>query len=153
MHGSIDLPHADGRTPWIDQLRTYAEHTYAVYRAHAFVLPIIAGGVLTGPHTLDVVERGLAILGHAGFSRDDAVAAQSALAALILGFVRPSPSADARDEAWTQGGRLEDVDAARYPSVVAAADELHATDDDARFGFALDVFLAGLAARAPGAAP
>ena len=150
VHAAIELPAASAGTPWLDQLRTYAERTHAVYRTHAFVLPIITGGVLTGPHTLDVVECGLAILTRAGFSTADAVAAQSALAALILGFLRPTAGAEARDEAWTHGHRLEDAGAERYPTVVAAAGDLHADDDDGRFRFALDVFLAGLAERAAG---
>jgi hypothetical protein len=112
------------------------------------VLPIITRGVLTGPRTLDVVECGLAILERAGFARVDAVATQSALAALILGFVRPATSDDSR-EAWTRGHRLDELDAARWPAIVAAAAELHDIDDDARFRFALDVFLAGLVAHAP----
>ena len=155
VHGTIDLPPADTTTPWVEQLRTYAEHTYAVYRAHTFVLPILAGGVLSGPRTLDVVERGLAVLGRVGFSHADAVATQSALAALILGFLPRTPGDDTRDTAWTHGGRLEDVDPERYPAVVAAAAELHAPDDVTRFRYALDVFLTGLAERAPtgGAVP
>jgi AcrR family transcriptional regulator len=151
VHRGIELPPDAPTASWVEQLRTYAEHTYAVYREHAFVLPIITAGVLTGPHTLDVVECGLAILTRAGFSRADAVAAQSALAALILGFLPPTPGGAAREEAWTHGHRLDEADAHRYPTVVAAAAELHDPDHDARFRFALAVFLAGLAA--PASAP
>lgn len=152
VHRGITLPADDAGAPWDERLRAYAEQTYAVYRAHTFVLPMIVGGVLTGPHTLDVVECGLAILASAGFSHDDAVAAQAALAALILGFLPRTPGDAPRDEVWTQGHRLEEADATRYPTVVAAAPMLHDADDVARFRFALDVFLAGLAARAPGSA-
>ena len=151
VHGRIELPSPDAATPWVEQLRVYADRSYDTYRAHAFVLPIITRGVLTGPRTLDVVERGLAILEHAGFARVDAVAAQSALAALILGFVRPAGADDGRDN-WTQGHRLDELDAERWPAIVAAAGELHDVNDAARFRYALDVFLAGLAglaARAP----
>jgi hypothetical protein len=118
------------------------------------VVPIIAGGVLTGPHTLDVVEGGLAILEVGGLSAADAVAAQSALAALILGFQRTGPRASGRDTApedtWTGGHRLDAVDAERYPMVVARADDLHTADAREQFAFALDVFLAGLDAHARG---
>ena len=148
VHGTIELPSPDPATPWVDQLRIYAERSYEAYRAHAFVLPIITRGVLTGPRTLDVVECGLSILEHAGFARVDAVASQSALAALILGSVRPAGYDDGRDN-WTQGHRLDELDATRWPAIVDAAGDLHDVDDDARFRYALDVFLAGLATRAP----
>ena len=147
VHGRIELPTPDLGAPWVEQLREYAERSFDTYRAHAFVLPIITRGVLTGPRTLDVVECGLVILGHAGFTRADAVAAQSALAALILGFVRPA-GAEAGRDSWTQGHRLDELDADRWPAIVGAAGELHDVDDAARFRYALDVFLTGLAVRA-----
>jgi AcrR family transcriptional regulator len=150
IHGKIDLPTNDPDASWIDQLRVYSENSYAVYAAHPFVLPVVFGGVLAGPNTCDLVESALAILQRAGFSNDEAVAAQSALAALILGFLQPAPHGPPRDEVvWTAGHRLEELDPAQFPATVAMAEELQTRDPDARFRFALDAFLSGLAAHAP----
>jgi AcrR family transcriptional regulator len=150
IHGRIELPNDDPAVAWVEQLRTYAENSYAVYSQYAFVFPIVFRGVLAGPNTCDLVECALRILRRGGFSDDEAVAAHSALGALVLGFVRhvadPAPGDDV---VWTAGHRLEELDRARYPATVAMAAELQAHDPDRRFGFALDAFLGGLAARAP----
>ena len=92
----------------------------------------------------------LAILRRGGLTNDEAVAAHSALGALILGFLRPGPTASPDDDViWTAGHRLEELDPAQFPATVAMAGELQSPDPDARFRFALDVFLSGLAAGAP----
>lgn len=151
IHGRIELPEDDPAVPWVEQLRAYAENSYTVYSEHAFVFPVVFGGVLAGPNTCDLVECALRILRRGGFTNDEAVAAHSALGALVLSSVRQgSESAPRDDVVWTAGHRLEELDAERYPATVSMAAELQAHDPDRRFGFALDAFLAGLAARAPG---
>lgn len=149
IHGRIAKPADDPRVAWADQLRVYAENSYVVYSTHAFVLPVVFGGVLAGPNTCDLVECALQILRRAGFANDDAVAAYSALVALVLGFVRPDSESDARDDVvWTGGHRLEELDPSRFPATVAMAAELQTRQPDPRFRFALEAFLSGLEARA-----
>jgi len=150
IHGRIRLPDDDPALPWVEQLRAYAENSYAVYSEHAFVFPIVFRGVLAGPNTCDLVECALGIMRRGGFTNDEAVAAYSALGALVLSFVRHGFESMRRDEVvWTAGHGLEELDAERYPTTVAMAAELQASDPDRRFRFALDAFLAGLATRAP----
>ncbi|HXY91192.1 MAG TPA: TetR/AcrR family transcriptional regulator [Acidimicrobiia bacterium] len=141
IHGRIELPADDPDVPWTEQLRVYAENSYAVYAEHSFVLPIVFVGVLTGPHTCDLVECGLRILRRGGLTHEQTVAAHAALAALILGFVRSGPRGDI---VWTGGHRLEELHPDRYPVTIALAAELQTADPDGRFRFALDRFLAGL---------
>jgi AcrR family transcriptional regulator len=150
IHGRIELPDDDPNVSWVDQLRTYAQRCYAVYSEYAFVFPVVFRGVLAGPNTCDLVECALRILRRGGFSNDEAVAAHSALGALVLSFVRHGGEPSPNDEVvWTAGHRLEELDPQRYPATVAMAAELQTRDPDRRFRFALDAFLAGLAARAP----
>jgi AcrR family transcriptional regulator len=150
IHGRIELPDDDPTVPWTEQLRVYSENSYAVYAQHAFVFPVVFRGVLAGPNTCDLVECALRILRRGGFTNDEAVAAYAALGALVLSSVRRGTEPDPRhDVVWTAGHRLEELDPDRYPATVAMAAELQAPDADERFRFALDAFLAGLAARAP----
>jgi AcrR family transcriptional regulator len=130
---------------WRDQVRLLAERSYAVLHRYRALLPVFTAGVASGPNTVRVLERWMAILLGAGFDPDRAVRVHGAILAQILGCVPRDPDVQAaRDRRWTGGHALEDLPPDRYPALGRAARALRQAKPEERFQFGLDLLMRGL---------
>jgi AcrR family transcriptional regulator len=106
------------------------------------------------PHEERLTDLMLGALRRIGLGDEGAVAAYHALVALTVGgtaidapVAQLAPSErEALYERWRAD--YHGLDAARYPDLAAVADLLYRGPADARFAHALELMLAGLAARA-----
>jgi AcrR family transcriptional regulator len=153
LHGSVlvDLP--DG--PWEVVVR---EICLRLRRAH-LDRPALAAHVRTGPPLHDnefaLTEVVLRHLVDAGFPARDAALAYHALIELTVGSAAldaPMAALDADERVARYGAwrrTYAALDESVYPTSVAVASHLYDGSADARFAFALDTLLTGLATRAP----
>ncbi|MFJ8668834.1 TetR/AcrR family transcriptional regulator [Streptomyces sp. NPDC093600] len=140
---------------WRETLRTLFIRNRKVYLAHPRAAVLATVRITRRPAEMRVIETILAALADAGFPPDQAVRHYRALVDFVLGwscmdatYSTLDPRArDADESAWT--GAYAAVPAATHPHIAAAAPYLASVEDDANFGFALDLMLDAIAARAP----
>ncbi|BCJ32988.1 TetR family transcriptional regulator [Actinocatenispora thailandica] len=123
---------------------------------------LIAGRFTTGPNGLRNIEALLAVLRAAGLPDRDAAFTAYAWVTALFGFVAAEQNrlsaevaAGTAPREYLDGlaGRLRAMPPERYPNVVALAGDLTAPDLAARFDFAMDRFLAGIAVLVPADPP
>ncbi|MFI9650757.1 TetR/AcrR family transcriptional regulator [Streptomyces sp. NPDC052040] len=142
----VDITGVD-ELPWSDALR----HLAHAFRSTALEFPKSAPLVLTrrmnAPAALPVVEAALAALHRAGLEPPRAVHVLRGFIAYLIGTlsreVGTAPSyAEVIPEVITT--RSEELAAAGYPSVAAAADELSVCDHEAEMRFGLELLIEGV---------
>ena len=156
----IPVPTGNG---WQDLLRRHMHTTRDVFARHRDVARLSFGTVPTGEHFVDIAEALLAGLLAGG------VPAQVAAWAMDVGALYVAADAF---EGYLQGQMFDDgsgrppeevgmefyagfADAmralppSRYPAITGHVDELVSGDGDDRFGFGVDMFIAGIAAQIP----
>ncbi|MFD6166863.1 TetR/AcrR family transcriptional regulator C-terminal domain-containing protein [Oerskovia sp. NPDC060287] len=111
-------------SPWQDCVRESATNLREMLLSHRDGARVFGGTFVTDESLRGAVEVPMGILTTAGFGPDDAARAWGTLLAFVLGFVAEEQAVDRRE-----------LD----PSQTAAFEE--------RFGFGVDVIVAGLAAR------
>lgn len=153
----IDLPDL-AELSWADAIRAWAHATYDAYRRHNDIARLSFADIPTGPRTLALFEALLRALLDGGIPPQVAAWSVDRLALFV--------AADAY-EGWVFGQRFQGHDAAAqrraagwfdevhayfctlpresFPTIVEHADVLFAGDGEARFGFGLEMFVAGLA--------
>lgn len=156
--GEIDAD-VDPAADWPAQLRSLMESLVRVLRAHRSASQILAGSEkMNNDAALRVTETTLEVLHRAGF--DPEYASEIARNALWTGFMLVM-STPGYDTACTEAElaemqrrnkvRLAMLPPARYPRLVAAAGPMTACgadDQEFHFQFGIDLFLAGVEAKA-----
>ena len=117
------------------------------------------GRIPLGPHALRYADRVLGILRAGGVPDELAVAGQQLLISVVIGFAidetgeggRPPADQPPAEEAGTMArDYVASLPADRFPHLVQLADRFADDDADQRFEPPLDLFVDGLAQRAPG---
>lgn len=158
----VELPEPD-RDDWQTPLKQMLRAMRAILSSHRDIAYVTMGRIPTGPNALRVAERLLLILRTGGVPDRVASYAVDTLA-LFVGAVSYEESIQTRhmgptvEDALAYVEQVHDYFAAlpadRFPSLVAMARDLTAFEEepDARFEFALDVNVQGIAAMAARAA-
>lgn len=155
-------PGEAGKASWQEDLRggslRYFQHLMSKRDAGR----LRAGRLVTGPHTLRWMERGLSVFRRAGLAPLEVAFASHAVHVYIQGFVifasSPLSAAEASGvsaDAARAAARsvFADLPAETYPNVRALAGPLTEGRGEERFLFGLDCLIAGIAARAGGGGP
>jgi len=143
----IDVP-SDG-ADWKQAMRRRAVSARAVFARHRWAAGLIDSRESSGPNGLCYADRVLHTLLRAGFSPRIAAHAFFALDSYIHGFeqqhsdLSPGDDADTGEQARET---LESIPPGAYPSLACVAAEYaeRPFDEDAAFGFGLDLILDGL---------
>ncbi len=147
LHAKVKLPATDDSRPWTDKLRALATSSRKVYARYPGAVALIQeSGIVTGPATLRMVDRYLALFLEAGFRPRDAIQAFGTMSNAVLVGLEPQP---AQEVTWPAGEGLQELSPDAFPGITATAhlfDEWNPPD----FAFTLDVVIDGLAAKAAG---
>ena len=152
----VALPPPDP-SHWQEQLKQFGRESLRVMRGHRDIARITLGRIPMGPNVLRLIEWILDLLRAAGIPDRTAAYAGDLLALYGGAFafeeslgLSPLGEGVAPEQAT---GMLRDYFAAlppaRFPNVVALAEQLVTGDADERFEFGLDVLVRGLAAQIP----
>lgn len=119
-----DLLPTKRKRSWQDWLRSFFHRFRESIRRHPNVAPLIGAQMVSNPSfDLDLIERILMELSHAGFSGLRLAGAYNAVIAAAVGFATqefaPNPTVDVVIWQKTMQRRLRDVRAADYPNVAA----------------------------------
>jgi AcrR family transcriptional regulator len=151
-----EIPDADP-DHWRQQLKDVARAMRSGILRHRDIVLISIGRIPLGPNALRFSDRTLAIL-RAGQVPDQlAVLAHHLLIAAVNGFTLdesdgPAPPANQPppEQAAAQSrDYLAALPAERFPNLVPVAEHFAISDADQRFNLLLDLFVDGLAQRAP----
>jgi AcrR family transcriptional regulator len=139
---------------WAEQLKEIAHDMRAVIHRHRDIVRISIGRIPMGPNALEYSERVLAVLRAGGVPDDLAVLGHHLLFSIVNGFtldesglaeqIEPEQLAQAAGMARDYIAALP---AARFPNMVAVADQYAMVDNDRRFALLIDLYVDGLAAR------
>lgn len=142
----IPAPAAD--PDWRRAVRGRILSARTTIRGHPWVLDAIETRTSAGPAVLSYMDSLMGMLTAGGFSPDLVHNAMHALSTRMWGFTRdvfPTPSLPADPD---QRVAMLNRYAAQYPNIVALAATMQhngtGCDNDAEFGFALDLMLDGL---------
>jgi AcrR family transcriptional regulator len=129
---------------WQDQLREMAREARALFKTHRDSARLSMGRIPTGPNSLPVMERTLAVLAASAVpSRVVAYAAD--LFALYVGaFAYEESIGSANPEQFAE--YLRSLPPEDFPVITGLADDLVAGDADTRFEFGIEILIAGLEA-------
>jgi AcrR family transcriptional regulator len=133
MLGEVDLSTITG--DWVTQLRALGCAIHHVLTAHPALARVYSTHVRVGPHSLRIMERGLALLLEAGFSAPQAAHAFFALFTYITGY--------------HQIGRVDPRDYSalppeQIPSITTITPHLSGIHQHGQFEYGLDTLLTGL---------
>lgn len=138
---------------WRDLLRRYAHDLRSALQAHPEVLPLVVSRPAVTPHTLELLDRGVAALSRAGFAPSRGLQMIHALTGLVVGSVGTTDRAGAATSA-PRAGSLADVDLTDFPALSAATTAgpgESATGD--LFDLVLEALLQGFAAERGASTP
>jgi len=149
---------------WPEQLKQIARDQRAVSLRHPWVVRVSIGRIPMGPNALRYTEGVLAILRAGGLPPRLAVQGYLLLIATINGFTIDETGvedgADSSQGSMLRGSaELQEVanmardyiaalPAARFPNMIALADEFALSDPEERFELLIDIFVEGLSRRA-----
>lgn len=146
-------------------MREFARSMYQLLRRHRDLAKLSFADIPTGARVLNAVEAMLSTMITQGVSPRDATWLFDRLA-LYIGAdaleghllrerfnAADVESAEQAGEEWIAEvrGYFEQLPADRYPAISANLDVMMDGDSEARFEFGVDLLLAGVAARNPGA--
>jgi AcrR family transcriptional regulator len=150
--GEVHVPDPDPAR-WQEQVKEVARAIHAAFAAHRDLAGAALANIPTGPNTLVVVERFLALLRGGGLSAKVAGLAADLLPqyVTIAAYERSlfeqrmttDPEYFERLAAYYRA-----LPADRFPVLASMVGELMSDEDDERFEFGLDVLVRGLAALA-----
>jgi AcrR family transcriptional regulator len=142
----IDLPGED--VDWKEAMRRRAVSARAVFARHRWAAGLVDSRERSGLVGLSYADRVLGTLLAAGFSPRAAGNAFLALDSYIYGYERQRSTISLGEDEDTAEPAREVLEAAQdaFPSLVVVATEYAAEpfDDEAAFGFGLDLILDGL---------
>jgi AcrR family transcriptional regulator len=141
--GETDVP-AVASLPWQESCILFAQRMFDALGRHDNMASLLIGHVLMGPNALARRELVLSILLDNGFSPAVAAHAYAALSRYVLGFaIQVSGSSGGAQQDAELSARFHQLDPARYPATVAAADALPVPLQE-EFAFGLRLIVAGL---------
>lgn len=155
VSGFIELEEPDP-AHWREQIHRLARSVIAAMDAHPGIAEVAVANPPTGERSLRFAENLLALLRAGGIDDRDAAWACDILplittASAVENVVYQRRSAEEADEWEDTAARLDQAFDAlppdRFPNLTGLRAELTSGDGEARFGFAIDVFLDGLVAR------
>jgi AcrR family transcriptional regulator len=144
--GEVDLDVAAvAALPWQQACISFAQHMFDALSRHGNVASLLIEYTPMGPNALANRELCLSILLGNGFSPTVAAHAYATLARYVLGFaIQLSGSTAVGDQHDAElTATFHQLDASRYPSTVAVADELPVPLAQ-EFAFGLQLIVAGL---------
>jgi AcrR family transcriptional regulator len=151
--GEHDVPDPDPER-WAEQLKEIAHNMRAVILRHRDIVRISIGRIPMGPNALEYSERVLAVLRAGGVPDDLAVLGHHLLFSIVNGFTLDesglAEQMDAGQLAQAAGmarDYIAALPAARFPNMVAVADQYAVVDSDHRFALLIDLYVDGLGAR------
>jgi AcrR family transcriptional regulator len=130
--GEVDLSAPPG--DWTTQMRALVCSYHQVLTAHPALARLYSSQIRIGPHGLRIMERGLGLLLHAGFSPAEATDAFFALFTYTVGY--------------HQMGRIEPqkfsaLPPEQIPSIITVINHLNGVHQTGRFETGLDALLVG----------
>ena len=134
-------------TPWTVAMRQTAHALRATLLAHPGMLTVIATRPVNTPTALDLLESGLAILRGQGVRLGRAMDIVNAVSTFVIGHTLAEVGQTPGHEGTEPDTDHLAVDPARYPNFAAALATGAGLDFEARFGQAVDLLIAGYAAR------
>jgi AcrR family transcriptional regulator len=142
--GETDVP-AVASLPWQEACILFAQRMFDALGGHGNLASLLIGHVPMGPNALARRERVLSVLLDNGFAPAVAAHAYATLSRYVLGFaIQVSGASAVADEQDAElSARFHQLDPARYPATVAAADALPVPLPE-EFAFGLGLIVAGL---------
>jgi AcrR family transcriptional regulator len=152
--GEVKVPDPDPER-WQEQLKEVARAVHAAFAAHGDLAGAALANIPTGPNTITIVERLLALLRAGGLSPRVAALAADLLPQYVTvtayeGSLFARRMAD--DPAYFDrlSAYFRALPADRFPVLASMVGELMSDEGDERFEFGLDVIVRGLAALSEG---
>ena len=144
MIGEVDFDaDAVAALPWQQACTSFAQQMFDALGRHGNVASLLIGHVPMGPNALARREKILAVLLDNGFPPVVAAHAYATLSRYVLGFgIQLSGSAAVEQDAELAAA-FHELDPARYPATLAAADDLPVPLEE-EFAYGLRLIVAGL---------
>jgi AcrR family transcriptional regulator len=133
---------------WQDTVKEFARATRRLFKRHRDSAQLSLGRVPTGPNSLPVLERNLALLVAAQLPPRVIAYAADMFALFIGAFAFEEGLRDDDFDPQMFGDYLKSLPAEDFPALTGLADDLVAGDQDERFEWALDLLVLGLEAMA-----
>jgi AcrR family transcriptional regulator len=143
MIGETDMPPV-GSFPWQETCISFAQRMFDALGRHGNMALLLIGHVPMGPNALARRELFLSVLVENGFAPAVAAHAYATLSRYVLGLaIQASSASDGAQQDAELAARFHQLDPARYPATVAAADALPVSLQE-EFAFGLRLIVAGL---------
>jgi len=143
--GENQVPDPDPEN-WQEQLKVFARATRQMFKNRRDAAQLSMGRIPSGPNSLPMMERTLALLASAALP-PRVISYAADMFALYVGafaYEESMPPPDVEQ----MGAFLKTLPPEQYPLMTGLADDLMAGDPDERFEWALDLLIAGLEAMA-----
>jgi AcrR family transcriptional regulator len=152
--GMIELEAPDP-SRWREQVQRLMEGMLRTMEAHPGIATVAVANPPTGERSLVVADYLLGLLRAGGIADRDAAWACDILPLIVTASAVESAVHQQRDHNEsdvinTLTATFSTLPAGRFPNLTALGPEMTSGDGDERFLYAIDVFLAGLVARAAG---
>jgi hypothetical protein len=147
LQRSIGELSPDPDTPWTTAMRQTAHALRATLLAHPGMLTVIATLPVNTPAALDLLESGLATLCGQDVPLGRAMDIVNAVTTFVIGHTLAEAGQTPGHEGTEPDTGHLTMDPARYPNFAAALETGAGLDFEARFGQAVDLLIAGYAAR------
>jgi AcrR family transcriptional regulator len=150
--GEAELPEPS-REDWQEQVKEQARAARRLLTSRRDAAQLSMGRIPTGPSSLPVLERNLAVLAAAGLPPRVIAYASDMFALFVGGFayeesLRVPPLGDREAGPEQLAAYFRSLPPDEFPTLVGLADELTAGDADERFEFAIELLVRGLEAMA-----
>lgn len=142
----LDEPGAD----WVSWLRAFAHALRGALLAHPGVLPLAGTRPVNSPDALRMSERWLAGMRAAGVPLGRAMDVVNVIATFTIGHTLAEAGRTPGHEGSEPNldDRADDLDPAEFPNLTEIIETRAGLDFESRFAEAIDILLAGYAARA-----
>jgi AcrR family transcriptional regulator len=156
VSGLLELEEPDPAR-WREQIHRLANSVLKVMEAHPGIAEVAVANPPAGERSLRFAENLLALLRVGGVTDRDAawacdilplITTASAVETVVYQRRSADPEEEWEDVAARLGRAFDALPPEQFPNLTALRAELTSGDGDARFDFAIDVFLDGLVARA-----
>ena len=140
--GEVDAD-AVAALPWQQACTSFAQQMFDALGRHGNVASLLIGHVPMGPNALARREKILAVLLDNGFPPVVAAHAYATLSRYVLGFAIQLSGSAAVEQDAELAAAFHELDPARYPATLAAADDLPVPLEE-EFAYGLRLIVAGL---------
>ena len=144
--GENQVPDPDPEN-WQEQLKVFARATRQMFKNRRDAAQLSMGRIPSGPNSLPMMERTLALLASASLP-PRVISYAADMFALYVGAFAYEESIRSEEQASPEqiGEYFASLPPEQFPTLTALADDLVAGDIDARFEFAIDLLVRGLEA-------